>query len=92
MEEKETINDEIDRKAFERDLSDNAAAQAEIARELAKPWCSDFPQQCIPEDNYHQWDLQEQRDIVEHDLTCLTTHVALDGTPLDPHVDRENEV
>ena len=26
--------------------------------ELAKPWLKDFPHECIPQDNYHLFDLE----------------------------------
>jgi hypothetical protein len=89
-EEKEAINGEIDRPHMERDVRDNIAAQEEIARELAKPWLNKFPSDCIPHDNDQMFDLEGQRNIVEHDLNCSTSHVALDGTPLDPAIDRDD--
>jgi hypothetical protein len=89
-EEKEAINDEIDRLDMERDVRDNALAQEEIARELAKPWLNDFPSRCIPHDNDQMFDLESQRNSVEHDLDCLNAHVAIDGTPLDPAIDRDD--
>jgi hypothetical protein len=73
-----------------RDLQDNAAAQAEIALELTKPWCKDFPAECIPEGNYQLFSLLDERNIIENDLQCLLTEVALDGTPLDPNRDCED--
>jgi hypothetical protein len=91
-EAKAIINDEIDARAAERDLQDNIAAQAEIARELAQPWCSDFPAHCIPRDNYQLWDLVDERDTIERDLNYLSGNVALDGTLLDPNIDRDDEV
>jgi hypothetical protein len=89
-EAKEILNDTIDRRDWEQDMRDNAAAQLEIMQELAKPWLKDFPHQCIPQDNYQMFDLEDQRNMIEHDLNCLTSDVALDGTPLDPNVDKED--
>ncbi len=88
-EAKAILNDTIDRREREQDMRDNATAQLEIM-ELAKPWLKDFPHHCIPQDNYQMFDLEDQRNMVEHDLNCLTSSVALDGTPLDPDVDRED--
>jgi hypothetical protein len=89
-EDKEALNNEIDRRDLERDMRDNDAAQQEIMAELAKPWLKDFPHDCIPDDNYQLFDLEDQRNGVENDLNCLMSDEALDGTPLDPNVDRED--
>ena len=49
----------------------NAEAQAEIAIELAKSWCKDFPASCIADDDEGLHALQTERNRVEQDLNDM---------------------
>ena len=79
--------DELEREAIEqrdRAVKTNNEAQAEIARELAKPWHSDFPESCISPTNDGLRALWDERNHVESNLMDMTHDRAADGTTLSP--------
>ncbi len=68
----------------------NDQAQAEIALELAKSWCGDFPSSCIPDDDEGLHALFAECQRVEQDLTGMMEDRTADGTPLSPDRDFED--
>jgi hypothetical protein len=86
--------DELEREVIElRDqaVKTNTEAQAQIARELAKSWHSDFPESCISPTNDGLRALWDERNHVEGDLMDKTHDRAADGTTLSPNRDYEEQ-
>jgi hypothetical protein len=86
--------EELERKAIElRDqaVKTNTEAQAKIARELAKPWHSDFPESCISPTNDGLRTLWDERNHAEGDLMDMPHDRAADGTTLSPNRDYEEQ-